>query len=443
LQLDIAMTAVTAAYVSGFEILEINGGADVTQDMDLVDGMNTVNIFDMTAGTNDLNIDDAADGLVINANGALLAATASATNADMTILSVDLKTDTAADDMTLNLNAAAGGVTIADFLPNAQYETVTVTSSGTAGNEILDISSAMTNMIFTGATALTVTGTGALLGVADASAMTGVFTTTTSTTAITVNGGSANDVITSGLLATGVTQTLNGGAGNDTITAGQIVTTGNLVINGGAGSDTLNVAAMDGNTTGTVVSTAVIDGGAGVDFITLDAVDTLVLVNIGSTVTDSADADVIIDFDTTEDDFLYTGAVANDTATTIVASLNTTLATALSSDVDATVYIDSGNLTGAAATTLTTLANARTAEATATATTSFIDALCTAEGTVALLDNTIGSGETVLMAFENGTDTAVVRFTNSDTTTANTMVSSELELVAVFDAAVLVAADFT
>ena len=442
LQLDIAMTATTAAYVSGFEILEINGGADVTQDMDLADGMNIVNIFDMTATGNDLNIDDAADGIVINANGALLAATAAATTGDMTILSVDLKSDTASDDMTLNLNAAAGGVTIGDFLPNSNFETVTVTSSGTAGNEILDISSAKTNMIFTGATALTVTTTGALLGVADASAMTAAFTTTTSTTALTVLGGSGNDSLTSGLLATGVTQTLNGGAGNDTLTAGQIVTTGNLVLNGGAGSDTINVAAMDGNTTGTVVSTAVLDGGAGIDFLTLDAVDTLVLVNIGSTVTASADADVVIDFDTTEDDFLYTGALNNDGVTSNVINLNTTLATALSGDVNATIYIDSGDLTGAAATTLTTLANARTVEATTAATTSFIDALCSAEGTVALLDNTISGTETVLLAFENGTDTAVLRFTNSDTTVANTMVASELELVAVFDAAVLVAADF-
>ena len=43
-----------------------------------------------------------------------------------------------------------------------------------------------------------------------------------STTALTVLGGSGNDFLTSGLLATGVTQTLNGGAGNDTLTAGQI-----------------------------------------------------------------------------------------------------------------------------------------------------------------------------------------------------------------------------
>ena len=441
LQLDIAMTATTAAYVDGFEILEFNGRADLTQDMDLADGINVVNIFDMTAGTNDLNIDDAADGLIINANGALLAGTGTATNADMTILSVDLKTDTGSDDLTLNLNAAAGGVTIANFVPNVQYETVTVNSSGTAGNEILSIGSAKVNMIFTGATALTVTSTGSLLGVADAAGMTGVFTTTTSTTAITVTGGSGKDVITSGQLATGVTQTLNGGDGNDTLTAGQILTTGNLVLNGGAGSDTLNVAAMDGNTTGTV-STAVLDGGAGIDFLVLDAVDTLVLVNIVSDVISSADADVVDDFDTTEDDFLYGGALLNDAATTVVTSIDTTLDAALAANVDATVFIDSGNLTGAAATTLTTLADASTVEGVTSATTAFINALVALEGTITSLDSIIGTGESVLFVFENGTDTAVLRFTNSDTTVADTMTAGELELVAVFDAAVLVAADF-
>jgi fibronectin-binding autotransporter adhesin len=442
LQLDIAMTATTTAYVDGFEILEFNGRADLTQDMDLADGINVVNIFDMTAGTNDLNIDDAADGLIINANGALLAGTGTATNADMTILSVDLKTDTGSDDLTLNLNAAAGGVTIANFVPNVQYETVTVNSSGTAGNEILSIGSAKVNMIFTGATALTVTSTGSLLGVADAAGMTGVFTTTTSTTAITVTGGSGKDVITSGQLATGVTQTLNGGDGNDTLTAGQILTTGNLVLNGGAGSDTLNVAAMDGNTTGTVISTAVLDGGAGIDFLVLDAVDTLVLVNIVSDVISSADADVVDDFDTTEDDFLYGGALLNDAATTVVTSIDTTLDAALAADVDATVFIDSGNLTGAAATTLTTLADASTVEGVTSATTAFINALVALEGTITSLDSIIGTGESVLFVFENGTDTAVLRFTNSDTTVADTMTAGELELVAVFDAAVLVAADF-
>ena len=403
LQLDIAMTATTAAYVDGFEILEFNGRADLTQDMDLADGINVVNIFDMTAGTNDLNIDDAADGLIINANGALLAGTGTATNADMTILSVDLKTDTGSDDLTLNLNAAAGGVTIANFVPNVQYETVTVNSSGTAGNEILSIGSAKVNMIFTGATALTVTSTGSLLGVADAAGMTGVFTTTTSTTAITVTGGSGKDVITSGQLATGVTQTLNGGDGNDTLTAGQILTTGNLVLNGGAGSDTLNVAAMDGNTTGTVISTAVLDGGAGIDFLVLDAVDTLVLVNIVSDVISSADADVVDDFDTTEDDFLYGGALLNDAATTVVTSIDTTLDAALAANVDATVFIDSGNLTGAAATTLTTLADASTVEGVTSATTAFINALVALEGTITSLDSIIGTGETLGSSFKCNT----------------------------------------
>lgn len=41
----------------------------------------------------------------------------------------------------------------------------------------------------------------------------------------------------------------------------------------------------------------------------------------------------------------------------------------------------------------------------------------------------------------NGADTVVVRFTNSDTTVANTVTVAEIEVVAVFDVAVLVAAD--
>jgi hypothetical protein len=198
---------------------------------------------------------------------------------------------------------------------------------------------------------------------------------------------------------------------------------------------------MDGNTTGTV-STAVLDGGAGIDFLVLDAVDTLVLVNIVSDVISSADADVVDDFDTTEDDFLYGGALLNDAATTVVTSIDTTLDAALAANVDATVFIDSGNLTGAAATTLTTLADASTVEGVTSATTAFKNALVALEGTITSLDLIIGTGESVLFVFENGTDTAVLRFTNSDTTVADTMTAGELELVAVFDAAVLVAADF-
>jgi len=441
LSLDVAMTATTAAYVSNFETLEFRMGADVTQDMDLADGMNTVNVNTSGAAGNDLNIDDAADGLTINLNGAALAGIATGNNKDITELTVDLKTDTANDDLTVNLNAAAGGVSVADFLPNANYETVTVTSSGTAQNTIIDISTSLRNMTFTGETALKVTGTGALLGVADASAMTGALTLTTGTVDLKVLGGAGDDSLTSGAIAASGAQTLDGGAGDDTLTAGQIVTSSTLTLKGGAGSDTITTAALDGNTTGTKTAVAVIDGGAGVDFITLDTVATVAINDVQSTVALTADADVVDDFTTGEDDFDYNGTLKNDAATTVVVGTNTTLATALSADVDATVFVDSGNLTGAASTTLTTLADTTDAEAFATAAAAFEAALVALEGTVTGLDSTIEGTETVLLVFDNNADTVVLKFTNSDVSVANTMTVDELEVVAVFDAEVLAAAN--
>jgi hypothetical protein len=441
LALDIAMTSTVATYASGFETLEFIMGGDLTQDMDLVDGMNTVNVNTSGAAGNDLNIDDAADGLVVNLNGAALAAIDTGASKDITILSIDLKTDTANDDVTVNLNATAGAVSVADFLPNASYETVTVTSSGAAENTIIDVSSSLRNMTVTGATALEITGTGALIGVLDATAMTGALTTTTGTVDLKVLGGSGNDTMTSGAIAATGAQTLNGGDGDDTLTSGQIILTSTLTLLGGAGSDTINTADADG--AGGKVATAIIDGGTGVDFITLETVATVALADVQSTAALSADGDVVDDFTTTEDDFDYNGTLKNDANTGAgTVSINTTLDTALSGDVDATVYIDSGNLSGAASTTLGTLADAADTEAFVAAADAFIIALVALEGSISALDSTIQGTESVLMAFENGTDTAVIKFTNSDTSVADTMTAAECELVAVFDAAVLVAADF-
>jgi len=113
----------------------------------------------------------------------------------------------------------------------------------------------------------------------------------------------------------------------------------------------------------------------------------------------------------------------------------------MSGDVDATVYIDSGDLTGSAASTLTTLADAATTAAIATASTNFIAALVALESSVAALDATIATNETVVLVFDNGTDSAMLKFTNSDTASANTMSVSELELIAVVDGTVLTAND--
>jgi len=446
LSLDIAMSTTVETYVSNFEVLEFNmRGADLTQDMDNADGINVVHVLDSGSAGCDLNIDDAADGIKIHLNGAALATTATGTasNADIAILSIDDKTDTASDTATVYFDAAAGDVNVAQFDPNANYETITVVSSGTAENTIQTVSTSLRNITIEGSTAFELTSTGSLGGVVDASGLDAAFTTTTSTTAITVNSGDKADSLTSGLLATGVTQTINGGGGNDTLTAGQIVTTGNLVLNGDAGSDTINVAAMDGNSSGTVISTFKVNGGEGVDFIVLDAVDTYVVGDVVSTVEATADADLIDDFDTTEDDIDYNGTLKNGTVTTVDKADDTTLAAAISEDATATVYYVTGNLTGAAATALTNLADDTTSEEFLAAADTFIDAYVAAIGSTAItgLDNAISGTDTVLIVVDNNADTAVLRFQNTDTAVANTITAAELELVAVLDAGVLVDGD--
>jgi hypothetical protein len=442
LQLDIAMSATVAAYASNFETLELNMAGDVAQDMDNADGMNTINIFDSTAAASNLTITNAQDDLVINMNGALLAATDAGTgaNEDIDTVTVGLKTDTATDALTVNLNAAAGGVNVDEFKPSVSYETVTVTSSGTAENTIQTVTTALNNITLTGGTALELTSTGSLTGVVDASEMTGAFTTTTSTTAITVTGGSGADTLTSGAIATNTVQTLNGGAGNDTLTAGSVVLKADLYMNGGDGSDTIVATGMAGATS--KVADTFANGGAGIDFITLDATATDSIGYVVSTVTSTADADKVAKFTTLEDHLDYNGTLKNDSITTVETSTATTLAAALSGNADATVMIDSGNLTGDAATTLTALANTTNADAFATAAASFEAALVALEGTITGLDATIGSGETVLMAFDNGADSVTVRVQNTDTSTANTLTVAEVEIVAVYDAAVVVAADY-
>jgi hypothetical protein len=443
LMLDIAMDATSAAYVSGFEVLEFNMGATVSQNMSVADGMNEISIFDSGAAGNDLTISNAADGLVINLNGAALATTATgvaASKIDIDTITVGLKTDTATDDLTVNLNATAGDVNVDDFKPSASYETVTISSSGTSENVVQTVSTGLNNIVLTGGTALELTTTGSLTGVVDATAMTGIFTTTTSTTAITVSSGSGADSLTTGAVGASTVQTINGGAGNDTITAGSVILAADLYFNGEAGSDTLVATAAVGATS--KIAETFANGGAGVDFITLDATATDSIGYIVSTVTSTADADKVAAFTSTEDHLDYNGTLKNDAITTVETSSQTTLAVCLSGNADATVMIDSGNMVGDAATTLTTLANATTASAFTAAAASFETALCALEGTITGLDATIGSGETVLMAFDNGTDSVTVLFTNSDTTVANTMTVAEIEVVAVYDAAIVVAGDY-
>lgn len=418
LVVDSAITTGETANVTGFEVLGIdaNGGA-FTQDMDFFN-VNQATIL-VNGGTVTLN--DVQDGLVVNAN---------VTMGGGQDIAINLKTNTAADDVTVNVGATAGGVTLIGLNFDTNYETVTINSQGTAANTITDFGTALNNVLFTGGTAMTVTGTASLTGVLDASAMTAGLTATSSTTALTVTGSdTAADTLTSGVIGGGVTQTFNGGGGNDSIISGNLAATAIMYANGGAGEDTINF-----NASNTGAALHYIDGGAGFDTITLGQ-HAGTLDDVISTVTATADADKITGFVTTTDDFDYNGTVKNDSATTITAVSNATLAGGLAADADATVYIVSTALTGAAATDMTALVAETTASGVASKYATFEASLATALGTITGLDTTLGSDEYVLLNVDDGTNSVILRINNFDTSVANTLTAAEIELVGIMVAA--------
>ena len=419
------LDAAEFALISNFEVLNIETSG-LIQDADFFTGTT----FGTGAALVAMTISDLAVDSVLNVSD------------DVTTLTGSIKTDTASDAVTVNIGGTAGAVTLGNLVLSATYETVTVNSQGTAANILSAITTnVINNMTFTGSTAITVSSTDNITGVVDFTNSTGDNTVTvTDTSAQTISFGAGDDTLTTGVVASS-TQTINGGAGDDTITAGIITTAGVLVLNGEAGSDTITVAAMTGLTT---ASSATINGGAGFDFITATTLaNTNASTIIASTATAVADADEITNFTTAIDDFDYNGTVLNDTATTITAVSNATLAGGLATDADATVYIVSTDLTGTAATTMTALVAATTVSGIATAYATFEAALVSQLGTITGLDSTLGSSESVLVNFDDGTNSVILRVTNTDTSTANTLIGSEIELVAIMVATVdLVVGDF-
>jgi len=406
-----AITAEVATQISEFEILNIET-TGLTQDADNFGGT----IFGTGAAIAAMRIDDLANNAIININHNV-----------STSLTANIKTDTAADALTVNIGGTAGNVTLASLIPSTTYETVTVNSQGTDANTLSAVGAVVNNMTFTGSTDITVASTNNITGVVTFTASTANNTVTvTDTTAQTITFGSGNDTITTGVVASS-TQTINGGAGNDTMTAGIITTAGVLQLNGDAGSDTITVAAMTGATT---ASSATINGGTGVDFITLDANpgNSVVVVSTATTLTD---ADKITGFTTTVDDFDYDGALVNDAATTITAVSNATLAGGIAADVDATVYIISTAVTDAAATDMAALVAATTTSAITSTYATFETSLATLLGTISGLDAALGTTETVLLNVDDGTNSVILKVTNTDTSTANTLTAAELDLVAI------------
>jgi Ca2+-binding RTX toxin-like protein len=272
--------AATSVGVSTWSRTESTDSDSNGSDGTLTDGVTFTNLaadtglslagFSVTDGATDS--DD--EGLIVN-----FTATA------------DLATNTAADSIAVTLGtstAAMASVTAIDdstalsvTLALADYETISITSNGTAlsTNTIAALNSAeATTVNITANNNFTLTNLASgtsLVKTINASTSTGNVTVgTTDALAMTITGGAGNDVFA----VSTVGSIVDGGAGNDALTGGA----GNDTLLGGDGADTLtagagndSIVAGAGNdrvnfsTAGDLATGDVVDGGDGTDTLAL------------------------------------------------------------------------------------------------------------------------------------------------------------------------------
>jgi hypothetical protein len=237
----------------------------------------------------------------------------------------------------------------------------------------------------------------------------------------------------------------------DTLTGSSAANT----VDGGAGNDTISTAdGADAITAGEGADS--VNGGNGVDIITLTET-TSAADRVTSDATVVANADRIVGFATTVDKFQYTGALQNALGTNSDGISGTDVITATDfatglADANSTagvVFIATATNVASAAETaaFTALLGATTATTIAstyaTLEAALIAATGTLTGTITGLDSVLITTDSALLVLDNGTGSVVLRITNSDITTANTLTAAEIELVGVFsNTAALAAGDF-
>lgn len=355
-------------------------------------------------------------------------------------LVADLKTNTGVDALAINIgtSSSSAAINVGTLSPSNNYETVTVNVLDPSGTTISAFGATPpNNIIFTGAGAVTLTDTTNILGVVDLTGNTASNTVTvTSTASQTISFGAGNDTLTAtGLVAGGAAQVINGGAGNDTLTAGAVASnTASLTLNGDAGSDTISTAAI---LVGADGGAFVVNGGAGIDGIVLSTA--AVNERVDSSATTVADADFVTAFLGGADTFKYLGALNNGTKLSGVAavdsggaaSVTADLSVTLAANANSTVFVITQDVSGQVATDIVALAGSSIATLAGNFAT-FKASLLSSLGTIAGLDSALSSTEAVLLAFDdNAGHEAIVRVTNTDVSTANTLTSAEVDLVGV------------
>jgi hypothetical protein len=400
LEITSALTDALTARLSNFEILEIKGGGGVTHDITGLTGLTSLKASAALTGA--IVITDLAEAAEVDISAAL--------GNDLTINQIN----SAGGSDTLTVDFSGGGYTTGGSIIAPNIETITVKTS--AGS-----TKVMSGGTFANATNVTITATSGNLTITDLTAI--------NMTALDVSSSSRN---------------VN-------ITTGADVFSGAFTFSGGSNRDTLD---LDG---ATVVAGSVFELGRNQDTLTLnsDAVATVVRTsaqnsNHAFSVRDDATSANTASFISGSDTFDYNGSLSHDSVTSVVAASGATLQAAVAADADATVYvIHDANGDADLETAINNFADnvgrgrANTLE---------IEAVDTGLLSYTGLDAAFDSSDIVLIAIDSETNedtttadnggTAVYRFRNSNTSTVDTVLSSELELVGVFQDAALAAADF-
>jgi len=216
-------SATEGARLTGFEILDFVGAANITYDMDdyANSTINTVRLSGSLAGDNLVTVNDLADGATLQIGGG------EAITADDDI-TIGIKNASAAGQNNNTLNIVTQGTAAVDVgtITVANVENINITAGGAeTGNSIAVLTAAA-------ARSITVTGSSAIEITA--------FTSSSAVTSINASGNSGGFVMGAASQSTAATL-FTGGSGNDTL----IGNSGDDSLIGGAGNDSLNGGAGD------------------------------------------------------------------------------------------------------------------------------------------------------------------------------------------------------
>ena len=400
LEITSALTDALTARLSNFEILEIKGGGGITHDITGLTGLTSLKASGALSGA--VVITDLAEAAEVDISAAL--------GNDLTINQIN----SAGGSDTLTIDLRGGSYTTGGAVIAPNIETVTIQTNQN-GNKTLS------GGTFADATNIAITASRGNLTITDLTAL-NIDTLDFSSSNRAVNVTTGTDVFAQAF-------TFTGGNRNDTLNLDGATLIAGTIYELGNDLDTLT---MNSDAVANVVRTAATNS------------------NNAFAVRDDATSTDTASFVSGSDTFDYNGTLGHAGVSSIVISSGASLQAAVAADNDATVYIISdpdGDADFEAA--LNSFADGVSDSGALALKTEALDTgLLSYSG----LDANFDSTDFVLIVIDSETNedgttannggTAVFRFNNSDTSAIDTISSSELALIGVFQDAALGTVDF-